>query len=124
MAGVVMLFHSEMSRMNRTLPDAVEGESDPKTSSWRIHHGTMTRANSPTHAAAAPNPMAGRREPADRQARQRSQAKARPSATRTSRPSLRDSVASPARRPAPANARPEPLRPRAPSQSEPTTSGW
>ena len=61
MAGVVMLFHSAMSRMNRTLPDAVEGESDPKTSSWRDHHGTMTRANSPTHAAAAPNPMAGRR---------------------------------------------------------------
>ena len=30
MAGVVMLFHSEMSRMKRTLPEAVDGESDPK----------------------------------------------------------------------------------------------
>ena len=38
-AGVVMLFHSPMSRMNRTLPDAVDGESEPKTASWRAHHG-------------------------------------------------------------------------------------
>ena len=59
MAGVVMLFHSAMSRMNRTLPDAVDGESDPKTSSWRSHHGTMTRAKSPTHAAAGAEPDGG-----------------------------------------------------------------
>jgi hypothetical protein len=32
-AGVVMLFHSAMSRMKNTLPDAVDGEIDPKTAS-------------------------------------------------------------------------------------------
>ena len=40
-AGVVMLFHSPMSRMNRTLPEAVDGESEPKTASWRAHHGAI-----------------------------------------------------------------------------------
>ena len=60
MAGVVMLFHSAMSRMKRTLPDAVEGESDPKTASWRAHHGAMTSRNSATQPTAAPNGIAGR----------------------------------------------------------------
>ena len=49
-AGMVMLFHSPMSRMNRTLPDAVDGESEPKTASWRIHHGPMTSRNTATDA--------------------------------------------------------------------------
>ena len=38
-AGVVMLFHSPMSRMNSTLPDAVDGESEPNTATWRRYHG-------------------------------------------------------------------------------------
>ena len=74
-AGVVMLFHSPMSRMKRTLPDAVDGEIEPKTASWRTHHGAMTSANS-ADAADTP-PRAGSRAarvPADRQARQRSHA--------------------------------------------------
>ncbi len=50
MAGVVMLFHSSMSRMNRTLPEVVDGESDPKTASWRAHHGAMTRRKTATAA--------------------------------------------------------------------------
>ena len=57
-AGVVMLFHSPMSRMNRTLPDAVDGEMEPKTASWRSHHGAMTRTNSPTQATAADHGIA------------------------------------------------------------------
>ena len=47
---MVMLFHSPMSRMNRTLPDVVDGDSEPKTASWRIHHGPMTRRNTATDA--------------------------------------------------------------------------
>ena len=114
-AGVVMLFHSPMSRMKRTLPDAVDGESDPKTASWRTHHGAMTSAKS-ADARDGGRERDGRpgrtAAPArlDRQARQRSQAKASPSAARTSSPSLRDSVASPASSPARANARGEPLQ--------------
>jgi hypothetical protein len=32
-AGIEMLFHSAMSRMKSTLPDAVDGEMDPNTAS-------------------------------------------------------------------------------------------
>ena len=124
MAGVVMLSHSSMERMKRTRPDAVDGESEPKTASWRAHHGAMTRTKTATQPTAAATEMAGVRPPADRQARQRSQAKRSPSVTSTSRPSVRASVASPASRPAPMNARPDPRSPRAASQSEPRTSGW
>ena len=59
-AGVVMLFHSPMSRMNRTLPDVLDGESEPKTASWRAHHGAMTRTKTATAPAAAAHGM-GRR---------------------------------------------------------------
>ena len=52
-AGVEMLFHSAMVRMNRPLPDAVDGEIDPKTVSWRSHHRCHTSTNRPTHATAA-----------------------------------------------------------------------
>ena len=103
-AGAVMLFHSPMSRMKKTRPEVLDGEIDPNTASWRIHHGAITRTNRPTQAMAAPSGMAGLDGTAasasvvavrDRHARQRSQAKASPSATSTSSPSLRDRVASP-----------------------------
>ena len=48
--AIVMLFHSPMSRMNRTLPEAVDGESEPKTASWRAHHGAMTSRKTATAA--------------------------------------------------------------------------
>src|SRR6478735_2283733 len=115
-AGVVMLFHSPMSRMKKTLPDAVDGESEPNTESWRNHHGAMTTRKSPTHANAADHGMARRR--------QRSHRNAIPSAARTSNPSLRDSVARPANRPAAAKDRGDPLSPRAPIHNDARTSGW
>src|SRR4051812_10125956 len=115
-AGVVMLFHSPMSRMKKTLPDAVDGESEPNTASWRSHHGAITSRNNPTHANAADQGIARRRH--------RSHRKASPSAPRTSNPSLRDNVATPASRPAAANDRGEPLSPRAPIHSDARTSGW
>jgi hypothetical protein len=124
-AGVEMLFHSSIERMNRTLPEAVEGESDPKTASWRAHQGAMTRTNATTQPTAAASEIAGRLAPADRQARHRSQTKTRPREARTSRPSLRDSVARPASRPAPMKAHgDDPRNARAPSHREPMTSGW
>ena len=134
-AGAVMLFHSPMSRMKKTRPEAVDGERDPNTASWRSHHGAITRTNSadagdgggerdgrPSGWPSAPDGAAGAR-PA-RQARQRSQTNARPSAPRTSRPSFRDSVAIPASSPARAKDRGEPRRPRAPIHSAAATSGW
>jgi hypothetical protein len=48
----------------------VDGDSDPKTASWRAHHGAMTRAKSATHASAADHGIAGLRAPPDRQATQ------------------------------------------------------
>ncbi len=48
-----MLFHSPMSRMNSTLPDAVDGESVPNTASWRRYQGTTATANSATAPSAA-----------------------------------------------------------------------
>ncbi len=80
-AGMVMLFHSPMSRMNRTLPDVVDGDSEPKTASWRIHHGAMTRRNTATAPTPAANGMVGRLAPAERHARQRSNRKTTPSET-------------------------------------------
>ena len=108
-----MLFHSPMSRMKKTRPEVLEGERDPKTASWRSHHGAITSTNKPTQAMAAATGMAGRARlsgvggtaPSEgaarlaRQARQRSQTKARPRAASTSRPSLRDSVATPGEQP-------------------------
>ena len=96
-AGVVMLFHSPMSRMNRTLPEAVDGESEPKTASWRAHHGRHDEhehgdaadggadAGSPGGRAPCRPPRAPA-VPGERRAR---------ATARTSRPSLRDSVARP-----------------------------
>ena len=106
-AGVVMLFHSPMSRMNRTLPDAVDGEmrtEDGELAQPPRRHDQRRRP--PTHATAAQNGIAGVREPADRQARQRSNRKTTPRLASTSMPSLRDRVARPASRPAATNARP------------------
>ena len=124
---MVMLFHSPMSRMNRTLPEVVDGDSEPKTASWRIHHGAMTRRNTTTAPTAAANGMVGRRAPAERHARQRSNRKTTPSETRTNRPSFRANVARPANRPASRNerpGRPTPRRARAAIHSDAMTSGW
>ena len=38
-AGIVIEFHSPMSRMNSTLPDAVDGESEPNVASCRAYQG-------------------------------------------------------------------------------------
>ena len=109
LAGVVMLFHSPMSRMNSTLPEALEGEMDPKTASCRSHHGAMTSTKTATHATAAANGMAGRFEPRrPPRAPPIEQEDREPRLPRTSSPSLRDRVARPASRPAAMNARPEP----------------
>ena len=121
-AGIVMLFHSPMSRMNRTLPDVLDGESEPKTASWRAHHGAMTRTKTATAPTAAAHEM-GRRRPLGRARRPRrdrratsasdptrTRARARPArAGRRSGRASRD----PAKKPAATNARPEPRRPRA-----------
>ena len=131
-AGIVMLFHSPMSRMNRTLPDVLDGESEPKTASWRAHHGAMTRTKTATAPTAAAHEIGRRRASpglpsvarAARQERHRSHANTIPSAARTSNPSFRASVASPAKKPAATNARPEPRRPRAAIQKAAMTSGW
>ncbi len=132
-AGAVMLFHSPMSRMKKTRPEAVDGEMDPNTASWRSHHGAITSTNRPTQAMAAVIGIAGRGRPsapellsarAARQARQRSHRNAMPSAPRTSRPSLRDSVAIPASSPASAKERGDPRRPRAPIHRAAATRGW
>ena len=62
-AGVVMLSHSPMFRMNRTLPDAVDGLNVPNTASCRASQGATTRTNSPAQATAAQTGIAGRRAP-------------------------------------------------------------
>ena len=124
---MVMLFHSPMSRMNRTLPEVVDGDSDPKTTSWRAHHGAMTRTKTATAPTAAANGIVGRRAPADRQARQRSNRKTTPREASTNSPSLRASVARPANRPARTKespGRPDPRSARAAIQSDAITSGW
>ncbi len=126
-AGVVMLFHSPMSRMNSTLPDAVDGDSEPNTASWRRYHGPTDTANRATAPTAATNGIrAGRagRSPNDRRARHRSHRNTAPRMASTSTPSLRDSVASPASSPASAKSRGRPRSPRAASHSDPATSGW
>ena len=122
----VIEFHSEMSRIQSAAPLADVGEIEPKTASWRAHHGPMTRRNSASggHAGedrdrraivdVAPGAPArdARAAPERRSASQMSPIEP---ARRT--PSLRASVASPASRPAIANDRPSPLRPRAVSHS-------
>src|ERR1700675_140890 len=123
-AGVVIEFHSSIERMNRTLPDVEDGEIEPKTASCRMIQGAITMANKAAQANADQTGIAGRREPPERQARQRSHRKARPSVAPTSTPSLRANVANPTSSPARANARASPRRPRAPSQRAPATSGW
>jgi len=40
--------HSPIERMNSTLPEAIDGDSVPKTAIWRIHHGAITRTNAAT----------------------------------------------------------------------------
>ena len=68
LAGVVMLFHSSMERMKSTLPDADDGEIEPKTASWRANHGASTTRKSAKQATAAHRGIAGRREPPPRHA--------------------------------------------------------
>ena len=51
-----MLFHSPMSRMNRTSPDALDGEIEPNTASSRSHHGAMTSDEERRHTRARPRP--------------------------------------------------------------------
>ncbi len=103
-AGVAMLFHSPMSRMKKTLPDAVDGESEPKTA-----------ADAPTTAPSRPGTSRRTTAAAERDGRHARSRGApcppavpgdgEPEAARTSRPSFRDSVARPASRPARTNAR-------------------
>ena len=52
-AGTVMLSHSPMLRMNSTRPDAVDGDSEPNTASWRTYQGPTASANSTTQPMAA-----------------------------------------------------------------------
>ena len=121
MAGVVMLFHSPMSRMNRTLPDAVEGESDPKTASWRAHHGAITRTKSADAGDRRPE-RDGRGAATGRRARRASGPRRRPGRAPPGRAGRRCGKGSPAR-PAgrrPRTARPEPFRPRAAIHREPS----
>ena len=118
-----MLSHSPMFRMKRTFPDAVDGLKVPKTASCRASQGATTRTNNPAQATAAQIGIAGRRVPPLRQARQRSQANARPTAAPTSTPSLRASVAKPTSSPASAYERGWPLSPRAAIQSAAATNG-
>ena len=73
-AGVVMLFHSSIERMNRTFPEPDDGEIEPKTASWRASHGARTTRKRAKQATAAQAGIAGRRAPPLRQARQRSHA--------------------------------------------------
>ena len=57
---MVIEFHSPMFRMNKTLPDAVEGESEPKVDSWRAYHGPTASRNRPTDPASAAHGIARR----------------------------------------------------------------
>ncbi len=126
-AGTVMLSHSPMSRMNRTRPDAVDGDSEPNTASWRTYQGPTASTNSTTQPMAAAQEIRGGRggwPPAARHLRSRSHRNVAPRTASTSTPSLRDSVARPASRPARTNERVLPRRPRAASHSDPATSGW
>src|SRR6478672_9357507 len=54
-AGIVIEFHSPMARMNSTLPDAVDGDSDPNVASWRAYQGATHTANAATAPTAARN---------------------------------------------------------------------
>ena len=90
-------------RMNRTLPEANEGESEPKTASWRANHGAIRReqprrsdrrprAGSPAdHARGAGRVHARQAIPQERQ----DDAETPPAST----PSLRDRVAKPDQEP-------------------------
>ena len=60
-AGIVMLFHSLMSRMNSTRPDDVDGDSWPNTASWRAYQGTTASRNRATEPAAAASGIRGGR---------------------------------------------------------------
>ena len=116
MAGVVMLFHSRDVADEQDLARRGRGRERTEDGELAQPPRRHDERKSPTHAAApADHGIAGRaaRSPA----RQRSHRKATPSAARTSRPSLRDSVARPASRPATAKDRGDPLSPRAPSQN-------
>ena len=125
-AGVVIEFHSPMSRMNRTLPTrsrarasrrpragapprAHDEEEQPRRSRRR---GPERDRRPAAGAAGAPARATGRRGTPGRAPRRRAR--------------RRSGTASPARRGAraSANERGSPLSPRAASQSAPATSGW
>ena len=125
MAGVVMLFHSLKSRMNRTLPVAVDGENVPNVAYCRAYHGATTRANSATAPRAAASGIRGRARPSRGPRPPRPPAvprNTRPIAPSTSSPSLRARDASPASSPAIANDQGWPLSPRPARNSAPATS--
>ena len=124
-AGVVMLFHSLKSRMNRTLPVAVDGENVPKVAYCRAYQGATTRTNSATAPRAAASGTRGPGAPparAVRHARHRFPRNTRPIAPSTSSPSFRARDASPARSPAIANDQAWPLSPRPARNSAAATS--
>ena len=134
-AGVgstVIEFHSEIWRIHRAAPDADVGEMEPKTATWRNHHGPMTSMNRPKAARAAKSEIGDRSSTLDhdrrprrfRRNRSRSASQTRAIAPARRMPSFRASVARPARRPAKANDRPSPLSPRAVSHRVAATSGW
>ena len=124
-AGIVMLFHSLMSRMNSTLPEDVDGESGPNTASWRAYQGATTRRTGRRSrrrrragSAAAP---ASRRTPRDPSGPTGPSRRARPA------PARRRCATGWRRRRAARRAtksRGLPRRPRPASHSEPATSGW
>ncbi len=52
-------FISASERIHRIRPDADDGEIEPKTVSWRAHHGAITSRNSPSEANADHHGRAG-----------------------------------------------------------------
>ena len=125
-------FHSWIVRIQSAAPFDEVGEIEPKTSSWRSHHGPMTSMNRANAPMPARTEIGGRssmrvhdRVPRRaRHERSRSASQTSPIAPPSRMPSLRASVARPASRPAIANERESPFSPRAVSHSVAATSGW
>ena len=78
------------------LAQAVDGDSDPKTASWRAHHGAMTSTNTATHPTAAANGIDGvPRRPSARHASGPRRTAARASPAPARHPSARASPGRP-----------------------------
>ena len=118
-------FHSRKSRIQSAAPLEEVGEIEPKTASWRAHHGPMTMRNAPSARRPARTLIAWRsstrvQERVPRRARStrtRSASQIMPSVPPSSTPSLRVSASTPARKPASTKPRPSPRRPRDAAQS-------